>query len=137
MEYLIYISTAKRLLDENELTEILKVSKKNNEKNEITGLLLYSEGTFIQFLEGAEDKLNSTYETIVNDERHKNVIKLIQEPAQERCFPDWTMGFKSVNSNELELLAGYFNPSIKNFEYDGEHMGLTIMKSFADSTKNV
>lgn len=137
MEYLIYISTAKKLLDDNELTDILKVSREKNDKNELTGLLLYSEGTFIQFLEGAADKLNATYDTIVNDERHKNIIKLIQEPAQERCFLDWTMGFKSVNYHELELLAGYFNPSLKNFDYDGEHMGLTIMKSFVDSTKNL
>jgi hypothetical protein len=137
MEYLIYISTAKRLLDEDELTEILKVSKKNNEENELTGLLLYSEGTFIQFLEGPTDKLNATYEAIVNGERHKNVIKLLEEPAQERCFSDWTMGFKSINSQELELFEGYFNPSLKDFEYDGQHLGLTIMKSFADSTKNL
>lgn len=137
MEYLIYISTAKRLLDENELTEILKVSKKNNELNEITGLLLYSEGTFIQFLEGPTDKLNATYEAIINDERHKNVIKLVEEPAQERCFPDWSMGFKSGNSRELEQMAGYFNPVVKDIEYNGQHLGLTIMKSFADSTKNL
>ena len=137
MEYLIYISTAKRLLDEDELTEILKVCKKNNEENELTGLLLYSEGTFIQFLEGPTDKLNATYEAIVNGERHKNVIKLLEEPAQERCFSDWTMGFKSINSQELELFEGYFNPSLKDFEYDGQHLGLTIMKSFADSTKNL
>lgn len=137
MEYLIYISTAKRLLDEDELTEILKVSKKNNELNEITGLLLYSEGTFIQFLEGPTDKLNATYEAIINDERHKNVIKLVEEPAQERCFPDWSMGFKSGNSRELEQMAGYFNPVVKDIEYNGQHLGLTIMKSFADSTKNL
>lgn len=134
MEYLIYISTAKRLLNDHELTEILNVSRTNNEKNNITGVLLYNEGTFIQFLEGPSDALNATYEAILNDEQHKNVIKLITAPITTRNFSDWTMGFRSVNSLQLEMIPGYFNPDLKTFENDGQHPGLTIIKTFVENS---
>lgn len=132
MKYLIYISTSIRLLTDPELLEILEVSRDRNKKNGITGVLLYSEGTFIQFLEGPQKELKEIYSAIVNDMRHKNIIKLVEEPIEQRSFPDWTMGFRSINAYELETLASYFDPNKKVFENDSHHPGLAILKTFAE-----
>lgn len=135
MKYLIYISTAAELLTDPELLELLDVSRKNNEKNNITGVLLYSEGTFIQLIEGPENDLENTYNAILNDSRHRNIIKLVEENIEKRSFPGWTMGFRSINAYELESLSSYFDPNKKVFESDDHHPGLTIIKVFAENNR--
>jgi len=50
MNYLIYFSSAVELMNQDQLLEILKVSRKNNAANHITGRLLYGEGSFVQVM---------------------------------------------------------------------------------------
>jgi len=47
---LIYVSTADHLLSNEELLEILHISRKNNEVGPVTGMLLYKGGNFMQVL---------------------------------------------------------------------------------------
>lgn len=134
MEYLIYISTAIRLLDEVELMEILTVNRAYNLINEITGVQLYNDGTFIQFLEGDAYTVQKAFERICLDPLHKNIIKLSQGEIIGRNFPDWLMGFKPINSNELEVLEGYFNPDKKKFKNDAQHPGLEMIRTFTENS---
>ncbi|GAB3930666.1 BLUF domain-containing protein [Mucilaginibacter myungsuensis] len=132
MEYLIYISTAKHLLSDDELVEIYTVSREKNQLRNITGVLLYAQGTFIQLIEGPEEAVAVVFTAISKDDRHKNIIKLAHEPSEERAFPDWTMGFKTLNPDEMKELEGYFDPSDRKF--DGhDHPGIAIIKTFVDS----
>lgn len=133
MKYLIYISTATHLLSEQELTDILTVCRKNNQINSITGVLLYNEGTFIQFLEGEEAAINYIYDIITSDERHKNIIKLTEGEIDKRNFPDWTMGFKALNAAQMESVEGYINPNKKVFNTDGMHPDIVMIKTFAET----
>lgn len=133
MEYLIYISTAKHLLDEDELIAIYNVSRNNNKVHGVTGVLLYSEGTFIQLLEGEADAVKHLFESIAKDERHKNIIKLAHDVADHRAFPEWTMGFKTLKHTEMKELEGYFNPSEFHFNESSNHPGMDIIKTFMDS----
>ncbi len=55
MDYLIYVSTAKKLMAENDLLDILTVSRGKNDLNQVTGILLYSGGSFMQCFEGSSD----------------------------------------------------------------------------------
>jgi hypothetical protein len=50
MFYLLYVSSAVKLMDNDELLKLHKLSQKNNEKSEITGMLLYQEGNFMQII---------------------------------------------------------------------------------------
>jgi hypothetical protein len=54
MYFLVYVSSAVNLFSDEDLIQLLEVSRRNNEKAEITGLLLYSSGNFMQTLEGPE-----------------------------------------------------------------------------------
>ena len=47
---LVYISLAIRKMSDAELSELLATCRKNNRKLEVTGLLLYRDGFFIQAL---------------------------------------------------------------------------------------
>ena len=82
-----------------ELNAILKQSREHNPAEGLTGLLCYSDGIFIQVLEGGREAVNARYKHIVADARHKDVVLLSYEEIAERHFAGWTMG--SVNLHRL------------------------------------
>jgi hypothetical protein len=104
---LIYVSTSVKLLNADELLDILRVSRDNNEKYDLTGMLLYKGGNFMQVLEGPEDQVMSLYESIKKDPRHKDVATLSKEQIQVRQFPKWEMAFQNLDSSEIQSEPGY------------------------------
>jgi hypothetical protein len=133
MYYLIYVSTAVNLMDTHELTDILNVSRKNNQEHNITGMLLYAEGTFIQVLEGIEEDVKLTYHNITKDYRHKNLIKLVSSSLEKRAFPEWSMGFAAIDQSQLSELKGYINPDDIYFEDSASEPAINIIKTFVEN----
>jgi hypothetical protein len=131
MEYLVYMSTAVNPLTDSELKDILVKSQLNNSKNNLTGILLYSEGTFVQVLEGEVAELDETFEKILNDTRHKGVIELVREEINERSFPDWSMGFRTLSPAEFSEFKAYIGAPDSNALIYGTHPALAILKTFA------
>jgi hypothetical protein len=107
MIQLIYVSKATEKMSEDEILDILEVSRERNKEDEITGMLLYSKEKFFQVLEGDEEKVMQTYERILKDERHKNIMLIEQFDITKRTFPDWSMGFRYLNDKNVEKLEGY------------------------------
>ncbi|WP_081869800.1 BLUF domain-containing protein [Endozoicomonas numazuensis] len=70
-------------------------------KQTITGMLLYSEGVFIQALEGEKQQVAALYKVIAKDPRHFGVIMLNQSFIETRQFPEWQMGFKKTSRKKL------------------------------------
>ena len=89
---LLYASRAVPAVDHEELLAILKKSKANNPKVGITGVLCFSQGIFMQVLEGGRDAVSSLYNRIANDARHAEVVLLNYEEIAERRFAGWSMG---------------------------------------------
>ena len=73
LQTLVYISATHEEFSRSEIASLLEVSRSNNNANDITGLLLHAGGGFIQVLEGRADAIDQTFQTICNDERHKNI----------------------------------------------------------------
>jgi hypothetical protein len=136
MYYLIYISTAVKLMTDEELKGILAISRKNNAAKNITGMLLYYGGTFIQLLEGDKHAVEYIYNKIELDTRHMNLLKLITGEEDSRNFPDWTMGFGTANKTLLNDLEGYTDPANADFlQADTQSTPVTILKTFAENNK--
>jgi hypothetical protein len=76
-----------------EVDDILATSRANNERDEITGALMFNAGCFAQVLEGPLDVVEAAFERIQQDDRHSEVSLLAMEPIIERSFPNWAMGF--------------------------------------------
>ena len=93
----VYISSAVELFSDEALVELLRKSRENNQRLEITGLLLYRGGNFMQLLEGPEAAVDALAAHIGRDPRHGNVIRLIRRRAERRLFPTWAMGFRHVD----------------------------------------
>lgn len=99
---LVYVSKAVNRMEEEELTELLRLARAFNERNQITGLLLYDGyGTFIQALEGDESAVEKLYQKILRDKRHRNITRIGRHYIEDRSFPSWQMGFRTFGQADL------------------------------------
>jgi hypothetical protein len=93
--------------DESALAAILESSVRHNQQNGVTGMLLYAEGSFIQVLEGEDMAVKATYDRICQDRRHAQVTFLQEDVVTERHFPQWSMGFKRLRTQDIQYFPQY------------------------------
>jgi hypothetical protein len=104
---LLYASRAVPAVDQEELLAIVRKSKANNLKLGITGVLCFSQGIFLQVLEGGRAPVNRLYNRIVGDNRHTDVELLCYEEIGERRFAGWSMGQVNMSRLNPALLLKY------------------------------
>lgn len=104
---LIYVSYVTKRMTDEELLALLKEFRDKNAAKNITGMLLYRDGFFIQALEGEAEVVESTFSKIAKDKRHRNILKVSQEVIKSRSFTNWGMGFNKVENKDLEGVEGY------------------------------
>jgi Sensors of blue-light using FAD len=90
---LMYISSGVRSYSDQALEDILATARRKNARLDISGLLLYLDGNFLQVLEGREADVRRLYATIGKDTRHRGLVLLHADPAKDRSFRNWSMGF--------------------------------------------
>lgn len=122
MFFLIYASAATTPLTSTELLALLEKSQANNSRLGVTGMLLYKEGGFIQLLEGEEETVRSLYDKISADPRHRGIVMFLQGFEDARQFPDWSMGFRDLSSDEAIDVPGY--SEFLNTRLTGEEFAL-------------
>ena len=106
---LLYVSAARRLMSDHDLRILLNQAREANRLNGITGMLIYAEGHFVQYIEGPESAVTTLIQRIERDHRHHGLIRLLEGPLQSRAFTDWTMGFRSLRRAEHPALDGLVN----------------------------
>ncbi len=74
-----YVSNSSLELSEAQIQELLSETQYLNNKNNIKGLLLFSDGNFFQVIEGETAKVNNLWQKIKKDDRHKSIIKIFEE----------------------------------------------------------
>lgn len=113
MKYLIYVSQAAHPMSGEELGRIMKYSRTRNDREEITGLLIYrffpdeGRGNFMQLLEGGASAVEAAWSRIAADRRHHTKIRLEEGEIDVRAFPHWSMGFRNVAEADLTSFEGY------------------------------
>ena len=114
---LIYVSDKREYLGLADLQDILAKSEKNNAELGITGLLVILDKKFFQVLEGPSTALNTLYEKIMRDLRHKNPKLLSYAPIHERHFTEWSMkgiNWSNMNEQVTSLLIKKYGASEKS-----------------------
>jgi len=107
LSHLVYVSKASEPMSDEDLAALLEQARTRNARNDVTGMLLYKDGRFIQLLEGHEEHVQKIFDSIQRDERHYDVQLLWFRYVQYREFPDWTMGFQNVDQLDPATLEGY------------------------------
>jgi len=93
----VYVSSAVLLMSPTDLLDLLRNSRERNHVAQITGMLLYRDGNFMQVLEGEERVVDALQERIRRDPRHRGMICLLRQRLAERAFGDWSMGFRNLH----------------------------------------
>ena len=75
------------------IDEILETARERNTKVDVTGALLFTEGRFVQTLEGEREAVRETYLRITDDPRHSQVEILSAQFSDRRRFKQWSMAF--------------------------------------------
>jgi len=102
-----YVSTEALKFSEEALVALLSEARNANADRNVTGLLLYREGSFYQVLEGSESAVMATFHDIEGDPRHKEVRILFNGETDVREFADWKMGFLNLDGVDVETLSGF------------------------------
>jgi len=100
LTFIAYASRAADPFDHARLVELLTESRANNSRDGITGMLVYSDPDFIQILEGPDAAVRALLERIGRDPRHTDVRVLLDEPATERKYSTWSMGYEPTTPGD-------------------------------------
>lgn len=90
-----------------DFVDILGVSRINNNRDSITGLLLFCNNNIVQCLEGSRESVNKTYARIVKDKRHHNPLIIDYRMITTRLFSKWSMGYVPESSVTKPTLLKY------------------------------
>ncbi|SKC63942.1 BLUF domain-containing protein [Ohtaekwangia koreensis] len=105
LAHLVYVSVRKRNCTDEEMDKILAACKVNNEPLQVTGVLLYSDSTFIQYVEGKATTLTDLYDKIKKDARHEKPVMISYGPITKRIFPSWQMGSRKMASDNIDFVT--------------------------------
>jgi len=83
---LLYESRAKRPISDDGLEQLVGAAQSRNRREGVTGLLIYDEGRFLQWLEGPADGVERVWNSIRRDRRHGDITVLGESVTPARCF---------------------------------------------------
>jgi hypothetical protein len=139
LSQLIYVSSATRPLTGDDIRTLLESSVRHNSTNDVTGMLLYASGSFLQVLEGDEAAIDEVFTRISADDRHHNIVVIARERVAARDFGSWSMGFRGVNVDDGKALRGY--APLFEHGFDAAAIGakpglaLDLLKDFAANNR--
>lgn len=93
MQQAIYCSVATRAFPQEELLGLLGTARRKNDLLDITAMLLYDKGAFMQVLEGPKEHVDALLLRLLDDPRHHQVRVLSVKPIAIREFGYWGMAF--------------------------------------------
>lgn len=102
---LVYFSHACRRFDDAALLGLLRIARENNARDDVTGMLLYDDGNFIQALEGPRATVERTFARIAKNPEHAGIMTTRVIPIAQRQFGDWSMGFLTSSALSAEARA--------------------------------
>ena len=106
---IVYVSKAARPIAPDDLLHILEGARRRNVEEGITGVLLYADGYFMQYLEGPKAGLYRVYAVIKTHPLHYGLIDLVREPIQTREFAEWSMACHVVGAGGESSLSEHYD----------------------------
>ena len=126
--WLVYTSKLNTKLTFAIVRDIIAKSVVNNQKNDLTGILVFRNNMFFQALEGQPKALNALYKKLMADDRHTEQMLLYYDRAPLRLFNEWSMrslDFDMIGKEQTEMLT---------LKYD---LDLTSENAFPEDTEKV
>ncbi len=87
----VYRSRAARPFSYPELQQLMRDAQSRNHEESLTGVMVYDEPYFYQWLEGPADSVERVRQSIKKDPRHLEIEVLRDKPISTRMFSGWDM----------------------------------------------
>lgn len=129
---LVYSSTTDHDWSQDELVAVLDWSRAWNSEHGVTGLLLYRDCAFMQFLEGDEPTVRALFGRISVDRRHQDIDLMWDHHTDTRRFAEWTMGFRELAEHPVAE-TGYnrlLGEALEPDDDEGEHEHAEALSDF-------
>lgn len=101
---MIYVSAIADRTDSEAIQKILTTAKKNNDKHDLTGLLVFNSKYYLQAIEGGREPVNVLLGNLFTDQRHTGMLVLGLEQIHQRVFSSWSMEFKEASSASRQIM---------------------------------
>ncbi len=136
MRYAIcYVSTANQGISSSEIVEILQQTESRNNKLGINGLLVFSEGTFFEVIEGEKLMIKELFETIREDDRHKNLIIIFEKDNYKKIFNDEDPTFISENMLYRKMDVKHFLEYVKDLDESTKSVVKNMLTSIGKTSQ--
>lgn len=112
MKSVLYLSEQVIEFSESEISEIANYSRKKNHGRGIYGYLNFSNGQFVQYLEGEDEAVSLLLDTIKQDPRHQFVYGIETHQFEQRLFPSWDMRLLSSDEADQINLERYVTQNL-------------------------
>ena len=96
-----YVSSAVLHLRESSMQDLVEKCQGNNKRLGVTGALDYSDGNFMQVIEGPDLVTHALYDQIKRDNRHRDVTAINIRPLEVREFQGWSMAYNIIPPRTL------------------------------------
>lgn len=101
LSYTLYRSSGRLEHFTQDCAQIVREAADRNARHGLTGFLHAEEGTFVQWLEGPTECLDTVMGLIASDPRHGDLVTFGGGPVDDRSFPGWHMGFSNGHAAAL------------------------------------
>ncbi|UPY37234.1 BLUF domain-containing protein [Sediminicoccus sp. KRV36] len=106
----VYRSKAVKPLSDHDLKALLRTAQARNQREAITGVVLYDNSQFFQWLEGPPAGVERVMDSILNDRRHCDLEILTKTIAPERRFDGWDMKLAAPGASATSLGSEALEP---------------------------
>jgi Sensors of blue-light using FAD len=96
----LYISKSTRAMSDAELHDIASKARLMNERQGITGALLFVENSFVQVIEGEDAPIERLLAALRGDIRHRDLTILMDRKVACRDFENWSMGIITISEEK-------------------------------------
>jgi hypothetical protein len=92
LETFVYCSRASEGVGDVEVDRIIEFSQRRNAARGVTGMLVYGNGVFFQWVEGPPTEVRNLIASLHGDSRHHDIVELDRSvDKRERLYPGWEM----------------------------------------------
>lgn len=129
---LIYRSRSRSPLEGGELRGLGHDFAQRNQRQQVSGLLLYDGAYFLQVLEGEENTVEALFQRIRLDPRHTDIVLLLRDPIPALHFGRWQMGALDVRTGPSQDTSTPGSPgwSTLGLSAHHDHRAARIVEAF-------
>lgn len=120
----------------SDLREIGQEAMRNNTRDDVTGVLIFDRGRFIQAVEGPAEALLRLRGRIQNDPRCSDLEVLFDQTVRERSMRDWTLKMLRLDDRpgiDPEAIKRFRNAYERGFAPDAEGFATLLVALITDA----